>query len=131
MTVHKVLLVDDSEDARDLLSGVLLRRGYAVDTAVDGADALQKIRLSPPDIVLTDISMPVMDGWSFLEEKWADASVSGIPVIVISGETLARKTPFPYEMMGKPVDLPVLWRTMERLLGGNPVVAGVTPLDGP
>ena len=77
-------MVDDDPDIRELLVSVLTDDGYAVAAAGDGREALATLERWPADVVVLDLMMPVMDGWTFAErmrEKWA------IPIIVISAAT--------------------------------------------
>lgn len=80
-----VLVVDDDPINRRLLARSLSTDGHLVATAEDGAQALELIRSDPPDVVLLDILMPVLDGFAVLEQIKADSSLRDIPVIMISG----------------------------------------------
>lgn len=112
----QTLVVDDNEDARDILSMFLQSRGFVTAEAVNGLDALEKTGLFMPDIILTDIAMPVMDGWGFLSRKWEDAKIAKIPVIVISASVEMRTQRYPYEVMPKPVDLQKLVEKVRLML---------------
>ncbi|MFG0251442.1 MAG: response regulator, partial [Phycisphaerales bacterium JB038] len=59
----RILIVEDNEDNRDMLSRRLVRKGYTVSTACDGAAGVEAVRRETPDLVLMDMSLPVMDGW--------------------------------------------------------------------
>ena len=84
-TAHELLLVvDDIEANRVLLSGRLEREGYVIATAENGQQALELLRTRPIDLMLLDIMMPVMDGYEVLQRLKADASLRQIPVIMIS-----------------------------------------------
>jgi two-component system, chemotaxis family, sensor kinase CheA len=83
-TKHRIVVVDDSELTRDMLISLLERLGYTVDEAVDGADALQSITRNMPDLVLTDLDMPVMDGFTLIERLRANPQTSDLPVLVLS-----------------------------------------------
>ncbi len=78
------LIVDDDRDARDLLERLAVRMNYATVVASNGAEALEIARISRPDLILLDLHMPVMDGWTVLEKLRADAELSAIPTIVVS-----------------------------------------------
>lgn len=80
--VKRVLVVDDKEDNLALLQALLAGSGYAVDQARHGAEALVKARAAPPDIVVSDLLMPVMDGYTLLRQWKADESLRHIPFIV-------------------------------------------------
>ena len=80
----RVLIVDDSELTRDMLVGMARRTRLEVVEAVDGRDALQKIAISPPDLILTDLDMPVMDGFELLARLRADPGLRETPVVVLT-----------------------------------------------
>lgn len=79
-----VLIVDDNGSVRDLLASRLERRGYVVETAVDGRDALTILRRTAFDLVLLDIMMPEMNGYQVLEQLQKEPKLQHIPVIVLS-----------------------------------------------
>jgi sigma-B regulation protein RsbU (phosphoserine phosphatase) len=79
-----ILIVDDNEGNRDMLARQLLRQGHTVDTAVDGRDALARLRAAPFDLVLLDMMMPVLDGYGTLREIKDDPALRHLPVIMIS-----------------------------------------------
>ncbi|HSE10627.1 MAG TPA: SpoIIE family protein phosphatase [Nocardioidaceae bacterium] len=79
----RILVVDDNADIRDYVVS-LLAQEYRVDTAVDGADGLAKARENLPDLVLTDVMMPRMDGFEFLAALQEDPLTLGVPVVMLS-----------------------------------------------
>jgi phosphoserine phosphatase RsbU/P len=79
-----ILIVDDNEGNRDMLARQLVRQGHTVDVAVDGRDALGRLRAAPFDLVLLDMMMPVLDGYSTLREIKNDPALRHLPVIMIS-----------------------------------------------
>src|ERR1700690_2912678 len=81
----RVLLVDDEPLIRKLISGYLVAAGYVVRTAVDGLDALGKLRAVLPDLIISDLNMPRMSGPEFLDV--VRKRFPQIPVMVISSET--------------------------------------------
>jgi len=85
----KILLVEDNEMNRDMLSRRLGRRGYEVFAAVDGASALAMVRSEAPDVVLMDMSLPVMDGWETTRRMKADEATAAIPVIALTAHAMA------------------------------------------
>ena len=108
---NSVLIVDDESDVRELLSKFLRRRGYEVDTASDGASAIESIRGKRPDIVLLDIRLPTMDGLSVLEKLRDEADE--VAVITMSGsadeETARRSLELgAADFITKPFNLPYL-----------------------
>jgi len=82
MARERILVVDDSEGTRSLCSKILEKEGYVTDTAADGAEALEKIKSEPYDLILTDLMMPHMDGLELLEH--AQKEHPGVPVIIIT-----------------------------------------------
>ena len=85
----KILLVEDNEMNRDMLSRRLAKRGFEVVMAVDGAEGVSMARSATPDLILMDMSLPVMDGWTATRELKADAATRGIPVIGLTAHAMA------------------------------------------
>jgi CheY-like chemotaxis protein len=85
----KILLVDDDEMCRDMLSRRLIRRGFEVIVAVDGKLGIESARSEKPDIILMDMSLPVMDGWEATRCIKSDDATRGISVIGLSARTLS------------------------------------------
>jgi two-component system, cell cycle response regulator DivK len=88
-TRPRVLLVDDYPDARDMYSEYLEYSGYDVIQAANGIEALQRAADDKPDIILMDLSLPVMDGWEATRRLKADERTAGIPVVALTGHALA------------------------------------------
>jgi two-component system cell cycle response regulator DivK len=84
-----ILLVEDNDLNRDMLSRRLSRRGYDVEVAVDGAEALEKARAVAPDLVLMDMSLPVLDGWAATRQLRASDDTRDIPVIALTAHAMA------------------------------------------
>jgi two-component system chemotaxis sensor kinase CheA len=82
--LYSILVVDDSLTTRTLEKSILEANGFRVRIAVDGLEALAKLRAEKPDLVITDIQMPRMDGFALLEAMKKDSSLNRIPVIVVS-----------------------------------------------
>ena len=78
-----MLVVDDNADMREYIAS-LLAGEYAVETAPDGAVALERARAHPPDLVLTDVMMPNLDGFGLLAALQEDPATMGVPVIMLS-----------------------------------------------
>jgi DNA-binding response OmpR family regulator len=86
----KILIVDDEDDILHFLDLVLREKGYEVETATGGQEALTKAQLMRPDLVLLDIMMPQMDGWEVLKLLRIDEETAAIPVAMLSARTEAR-----------------------------------------
>ena len=84
-----VLLVDDYPDAREMYSEYLEYSGFEVIQAGNGMEALQRAAERTPDIILMDLSLPVMDGWEATRRLKADRRTAGIPVVALTGHALA------------------------------------------
>ena len=87
--MQKILLVEDNEMNRDMLSRRLERRGYQVVLAVDGAQGVALAQSEKPALVLMDMSLPVMDGWTATRTLKADPVTAGIPVIGLTAHAMA------------------------------------------
>ena len=85
----KILLVEDNEMNRDMLSRRLERRKFDVVIAVDGAQGVEMAKTENPDLILMDMSLPVMDGWEATRVLKADDETSGIPVIALTAHAMA------------------------------------------
>lgn len=85
----KILLVEDNELNRDMLSRRLTRRGYTVIVAEDGEQALDMARSERPDLVLMDMSLPGIDGWEATRRLRADPDIASIRVIALTAHAMA------------------------------------------
>jgi len=117
----KLLLVEDNEMNRDMLSRRLKKRGYEVVIAVDGQEGLEMVKTETPDLILMDMSLPVIDGWEATRRIKADPETRDIPVIALTAHAMAadREKALDagcdaYET--KPVELPSLLEAIEKLL---------------
>jgi two-component system cell cycle response regulator DivK len=84
----RILLVEDNPENRDMLSRRLIRRGYQMSFAMDGAQAVQMTQTELPDLVLMDLSLPVMDGWEATRQLKADPATRAIPVIALTAHAM-------------------------------------------
>lgn len=121
-TVPLILVVDDSLTMRKVLSRTLEREGYEVITAKDGMDAIQVLQESSPDIMLTDIEMPRMDGFELVRNVRDDEKTAGLPIIIISSRTAEKHRNLAKEIgvnafLGKPVQDEDLLMQVSILLG--------------
>ncbi len=80
----KILVVEDDDDLRALLEALLARQGYQVETADSGLNALAALSTFKPHLILLDLAMPDMDGFTFLERKNGNVKIQNIPVIILT-----------------------------------------------
>jgi CheY-like chemotaxis protein len=118
----KLVLVEDNEDNRDMLSRRLQKKGYDVAIAVNGEDALIVVRNEIPDLVLMDISLPVMDGFEATRRLKADEGTRRIPIIALTAHAMSGDREKAIEAGcddydTKPVELPRLLSKIQTLLG--------------
>jgi CheY-like chemotaxis protein len=118
----KVLLVEDNEMSRDMLSRRLIRRGFEVVFAVDGKQGVDAARRERPDIILMDMSLPIMDGWEATRCVKSDDATRGVPVIGLTARAMSGDREKAIEAGcddydTKPVELDRLIGKIERLLG--------------
>jgi two-component system, cell cycle response regulator DivK len=85
----KILLVEDHEEIWDFLSRRLKRRGYDVVLAFDGKSGVEKVRAERPDIVLLDMNLPVMDGWTAAKALKSDQETAGVPIIALTAHAMS------------------------------------------
>ncbi len=85
----KILLVEDNEMNRDMLSRRLKRRGYDVVIAIDGAAGIAIAKSEVPDLILMDMSLPVMDGWEATKRLKAHPQTSSIPTIALTAHAMS------------------------------------------
>jgi len=85
----KILLVEDNEMNRDMLSRRLKKRGHEVAIAVDGQEGVNMASSGAPEIILLDMSLPVMDGWEAARALKADEATKSIPIIALTAHAMA------------------------------------------
>jgi CheY-like chemotaxis protein len=115
-----VLVVDDDSDIRSVMSDLLIDEGYQVRTAVNGRDALATLATWQPDVILLDLMMPIMDGWTFLANQQSNHQLRRIPVIVMSAShTLSRgdERLATAEIVAKPFEIDAVLTKVATLAG--------------
>jgi CheY-like chemotaxis protein len=120
----KVLLVEDNEMNRDMLSRRLTRRGFEVVFAMDGKQGVALAHSEKPDVILMDMSLPVMDGWEATRRVKADEATRSVPVIGLTAHAMDGDREKAMEAGcddydTKPVELDRLIGKIERLLGNG------------
>lgn len=130
--MNKILLVEDNEMNRDMLSRRLERKGYQVVVAVDGQEGVDMSVTELPDLVLMDMSLPVLDGWEATRRLKAAPTTRHIPVIALTAHAMAGDRAHAIaagcdDYDTKPIDLPRLLTKMETLLARN--AGGTAPLS--
>jgi len=123
-TMAKILLVEDNEMNRDMLSRRLERRGYEVVIAVDGQEGVDLAKSARPDLILMDMSLPVIDGWEATRQLKASAGGKATPIIALTAHAMSGDREKALEAGcddydTKPIELPRLLGKIEALLGAR------------
>jgi len=118
----KILLVEDNEMNRDMLSRRLIKRGYDVIVAVDGEQGVKMAAAEMPDLILLDMSLPIMDGWEAAGKLKSESATQSIPIIALtahamSGDREKALSAGCDDYDTKPVELKRLLEKMEALIG--------------
>ena len=118
----KILLVEDNEMNRDMLSRRLGRKGFDIVIAEDGAKGVEMAASESPDLILMDMSLPVIDGWEATRRVKATASTAGIPIIALTAHAMEADREKALaagcdDYDTKPVELPRLLDKINQLLG--------------
>lgn len=118
----KILLVEDNEMNRDMLSRRLIRKGYEVVIGVDGQEGIALAERERPDLVLMDMDLPIIDGWEATRRMKAAEATRAIPVIALTAHAMAEHRDKALaagcdDYDTKPVDFPRLLEKIESLLG--------------
>ncbi len=119
--MDKILLVEDNELNRDMLSRRLRKKGYEVVIAEDGQQGLDFVLSETPDLILMDMSLPVIDGWEATRRLKSDAATEDIPVIALTAHAMAGDREKAIEAGcddydTKPIEFPRLLGKIEALL---------------
>ena len=112
-----ILVVDDDAAVREGVRALLESEGYAVATASDGAEAIEKLRTGPVRLILLDLAMPGVDGWQFLARREAEAGFPRTPVVLLSGLMFIHDAPGVVDFVRKPIDSERLLDCVHRLCG--------------
>ena len=127
--METILLVEDHELSRDALARRLERRGYHVVSAADGEQAIVLAQLVAPDLILMDLGLPRLDGWTAMQRLKADTATCDIPIIVVSAHAMAqdRETVLAAgcaDLETKPVDFNDLLVKIDALLKPSAAMPG-------
>ena len=122
----KILLVEDNEMNRDMLSRRLVRNGFEVSIAIDGQQGVDMATSQLPDLILMDMSLPVIDGWEATRRIKADPATRAIPVIALTANALVEDRERAMaagcdDFDTKPVELPRLLEKIRAKLAGGSV----------
>ncbi len=128
----RILLVEDNEMNRDMLTRRLERRGYTIVCALDGQEGIAAAGREQPDLILMDMSLPVLDGWEATRRLKSDARLRVIPIIALTAHAMASDEQKAREagcddFDTKPVELPRLLQKMEALLARPSAEPGGVP----
>jgi uncharacterized protein (TIGR02266 family) len=119
--IAKVLVVDDDEEYRELVAGLISESGHRTDTAKNGLDALRKAVADPPDLIVTDIHMPALDGWQFARLVRARPTLADVPIVFFSTHMSDEERLRGYQLgvsdyIGKPFDNDEFTLRIQRVL---------------
>jgi CheY-like chemotaxis protein len=122
----RILLVEDNEMNRDMLSRRLVRKGFEVLIAVDGREGVEKTQAESPDLVLMDMSLPVLDGWEATRRLKAAAETRHIPIIALTAHAMSGDREKTIQAGcddydTKPIEMPRLLSKIEALLNAKRV----------
>jgi two-component system, cell cycle response regulator DivK len=120
--MSKILVVEDNEMNRDMLSRRLQRRGYEVVIAVDGQEGVALAQSEVPDLILMDMSLPVLDGWEATRQLKAASETKSIPIVALTAHAMSDDREKALEAGcddydTKPIEMPRLLAKVEALLG--------------
>ena len=123
-----ILLVEDHQEIWDFLSRRLKRRGHEVAIAQDGQEGLDKARAAPPELILLDMNLPVMDGWTVAKTLKADEALKHIPIIALTAHAMAgdREKALSAgcdDYHAKPIDFSQLLNQIESALAAKPATS--------
>ena len=123
--VSRILLVEDNEMNRDMLSRRLTRKGFEVVIAVDGQQGVDMAASESPDLILMDMSLPVLDGWAATTQIKDNPATASIPVIALTAHVMGSDRDKALAagcdaFATKPIDMPALLVTMNEMLRGDP-----------
>jgi len=115
----RILVIDDDEGVREAMVSILQVMGYSVASAINGKDALDYLRrAATPDLIISDLAMPIMDGRQFRREQVKEPRLAKIPVIVVSA--LSDQTDIDAnEIFIKPVEVEILLAAVDRYCRGS------------
>ncbi len=116
-----LLLIEDNDMNRDMLARRLTRRGYSVVQAIDGNQGIATARATPPDLILMDLSLPVLDGWEATRQLRTTPETAAIPIIALTAHAFSGERERSLEAgcndyETKPIDFARLLDKIERLL---------------
>ena len=124
----RLLLVEDHEEIWDFLSRRLKRKGHDVSLAFDGQAGLDKVRAESPDLILMDVNLPVLDGYSAVRELRSDPQTADVPVIALTAHAMAGDRDKAIaagctDYHPKPIDFSRLLEQIDSALAGRPLNA--------
>jgi DNA-binding response OmpR family regulator len=134
VSAARILVVDDEPQVRKLLGASLSKAGFIVGLAADGLEALKLVREAVPDLVITDVSMPNMNGLELSRRLRSSHKTAGVPILMLSAakqeqDVLAGYAEGADDYVGKPVELTILRAKIDRLLGRAAAAAPAAVAD--
>jgi CheY-like chemotaxis protein len=117
--VRTLLIVEDDADVRHLFRTALALGGYRVQEAADGLEALKLLDCDPPDLVVLDLGLPIVDGAAVRQEIAAQAHTRNIPIVVVTGSAVVPPDLDVACILYKPVSIAELLRTVQRCVAAT------------
>lgn len=119
--MYKILLVEDNELNRDMLSRRLTKRNYSIVCAVDGQKAIEMAASEKPDLILMDLSLPIIDGWEATRRIKGNGELKKIPIIALTAHAMADDREKALEAgcndyLPKPIDMEMLIKKIESFI---------------
>ncbi|WP_456475113.1 response regulator [Candidatus Pyrohabitans sp.] len=117
----KIMVIDDEPDILAMVDMILSKKGYDTILVESGAEALEILKKTRPDLILLDLMMPGIDGTEFLRRLRADENIKDLPVVVVSvRSTIEKESREALELANhyitKPIDIPMLYATIKEML---------------
>jgi two-component system cell cycle response regulator DivK len=124
MAKPRILIVEDDDDTQGMVRFLLEYKGYEVLLAKDGKQGLEVANREKPDLILLDLAMPEMDGWSVAHKLKGDPATKAIPVIAVTAYTMSSDRRMALSagcdgFIGKPMNVPEFIAEIEKFLGKN------------
>jgi CheY-like chemotaxis protein len=117
-SARRILLVEDNEVERTGIATILRREGFAVQEAVDGRQALERLQDDRPDLILLDLLLPEVDGWAFLKRVQQEPGMAAVPILIVTAVAVTSsewaRSMGARDLLNKPIDTDELLKKVRR-----------------